>query len=367
MKKSFTTKAFTVFAAAIMLVSAIPFFSLNASAAEVPGDIDGNNVLDSGDSLLVIRSSVGLYKLTEDQQIRADVNGDGVVDVADALSMLQAAVGIIESPVNEAARALSAYEREVVRLCNAERAKVGVGSLRIDKTLCKAAKIRVSELKESCDHIRPDGSKWSTVLNDLGYHYMTAGENVAGGIVTPAEVVAAWMDSPGHRANILNPEYNMIGVATTYIEDSQYHTYWEQMFSGVSADFENEQEEEKKLLDKINTARKRAGLSSLSLDSKLSRVAEIRADDITVSMSNTRPDGSDWKVLTDQYAVDYMTLSQIFCAGQKSADEVFDYYTEEGKTPKFLDPNKDFHKIGIGHAFAENDTYSHYWVMIFTD
>lgn len=369
-------KIAAAFAAAVMLVSALPASLISASADTFPfGDVDMNNAVDSSDALLVMRQSVGLIELSDEQKALADVNGDNSVDSMDALMILQSAIGVADLKAPEAQGALlttvskqPSFVEEVTALCNEERAKVGLTPLEIDDRLCQMSEIRVNELDKSCSHIRPSGEKWSSILAEFEFNFLDAGENVAGGIKTPAEVVKAWMDSEGHRKNILNPKFTKIGVGYAFIEDSQYGYYWDQIFAGVSEDLKNEQASKTNFLKMINEARREKGLPALKIDTTLDVIAEIRATDITKKMDNKRPDGSDWKALLDEYSVDYWTVSQVYCAGQQNETEVFDYYMNGSKAPKFMDPdNKGYTKIGIGHAFVEDDPYGHYWVMIFTD
>lgn len=88
---------------------------------------------------------------------------------------------------------------------NAERAKAGAPALTLDATLCKDAQIRASECTVLFDHTRPDGSTWYSLDPD---HML--GENLAMNCTTD-NVVDAWMASPSHRENILNPEYKTVG------------------------------------------------------------------------------------------------------------------------------------------------------------
>ena len=104
------------------------------------------------------------------------------------------------------------YAERIVELVNAERAKVGIHALRLDNEVTKAAGIRVKEIQTSFSHTRPDGRSFSSVLTDNGIRFTGAGENIAWGQRSPEEVMQAWMNSDGHRANILNARFTKIGV-----------------------------------------------------------------------------------------------------------------------------------------------------------
>ena len=122
---------------------------------------------------------------------------------------------------------LNEYEWEVLRLCNIERAKEGLSALSMIGTLQSCCDIREKELVTHTNHTRPNGEDWYTVIPD-DFEWTAQGENVAGGQSTPAAVVDAWMNSPGHRANILNPEYGYMGVGY-----NSNGNRWVQIFSSI--------------------------------------------------------------------------------------------------------------------------------------
>jgi len=123
----------------------------------------------------------------------------------------------------------SSFVSEVVRLVNIERAKLGLSALEESSRLHDVANIRAREIINTFSHIRPDGNPWHTALAESGITYRTSGENIAAGQKTPAEVVESWMNSPGHRANILNEEFHQIGVG--YASGGTYKHYWCQLFT----------------------------------------------------------------------------------------------------------------------------------------
>lgn len=136
-------------------------------------------------------------------------------------------VHTVEVEVEEAGRAADDFAAEVLRLVNIEREENGLSPLKYDETLQQAAQVRAEELVVYYDHTRPDGTSCFTVLNDFNIPLSAAGENIAAGYSTPASVVEGWMDSPGHRANILG-NYKYLGVGIAYGGD--YGTYWSQLF-----------------------------------------------------------------------------------------------------------------------------------------
>lgn len=124
----------------------------------------------------------------------------------------------------------ASYIEQVVNLVNIERAKEGLAPLTIDKNVQKAAQVRAEEIVTSFSHTRPNGSSFSTALAEQNVSYRRAGENIAWGQRSPEEVVNAWMNSAGHRANIMNSSFTRIGVG--YYQNARGVKYWSQLFIG---------------------------------------------------------------------------------------------------------------------------------------
>jgi|SRR5579875_21785 len=135
----------------------------------------------------------------------------------------------VKKPVKQTTSTLSAFEQKVVDLTNQQRAKYGLPALKVDTTLSKMAheKSRDMSANHYFSHTSPTYGSPFDMMKQFGITYRYAGENIAEGQQTPEEVVNAWMNSPGHRANILNPNYNYIGVG--YVAQGNY---WTQDFIG---------------------------------------------------------------------------------------------------------------------------------------
>jgi len=122
------------------------------------------------------------------------------------------------------------YVEQVVNLVNIERAKEGLAPLTIDEKVQAAAQVRAMECEQSFSHTRPNGSSFATALKEQGVSYRRSGENIAWGQRSPEEVVNAWMNSAGHRANIMNRNFTKIGVG--YYQNANGTKYWSQLFIG---------------------------------------------------------------------------------------------------------------------------------------
>ncbi|MDR3343997.1 MAG: CAP domain-containing protein [Oscillospiraceae bacterium] len=136
-----------------------------------------------------------------------------------------------ETP-NVAGEQISWAQTEVLRLCNIEREKAGVYPLRYGtRNLQKAADVRAAESVETWEHARPNGRSWYTALWENMVLFVNAGENLAKGYENPETLVRAWMNSPAHRENILNPRFSEVSVGFCRGENGA--AYWSQMFVGI--------------------------------------------------------------------------------------------------------------------------------------
>ncbi|XXM71070.1 SafA/ExsA family spore coat assembly protein [Lysinibacillus sphaericus] len=122
------------------------------------------------------------------------------------------------------------YTYEVVKLVNAERVKAGLQPLKENWELSRVARYKSQDMidKNYFSHTSPTYGSPFQMMKDFGISYQAAGENIAAGQRTPAEVVEAWMNSEGHRKNILSSTYTEIGVG--YVKGGSYGHYWTQMF-----------------------------------------------------------------------------------------------------------------------------------------
>lgn len=123
---------------------------------------------------------------------------------------------------------LAEYAEQIAVLVNKERNAYGLQPVKVSPILSEAANIRASELKENFSHTRPNGTSCFTAMSELEIQYMSAAENIAYGQKNPENVMNAWMNSSGHRANILNEKMEYIGVGVSY-QDGVY--YWSQFFA----------------------------------------------------------------------------------------------------------------------------------------
>ena len=126
----------------------------------------------------------------------------------------------------------SDFQEEVIRLVNVERSKRGLSELPFNTQLCNVATLKSQDMINNnyFSHTSPTYGSPFDMIKQFNISYKTAGENIAKGQKTPQEVVNAWMNSKGHRENILNSNFTDIGVGVAI--SSNGILYWTQMFIG---------------------------------------------------------------------------------------------------------------------------------------
>ena len=199
-------KAVSVFAALLLFFA----ISLSASAAGL------SHTVVKGDTMWKIASK---YHIGTSEVIRANpqISNPNLIYPGQVLTIPQEDASIL------------AFENEVIRLVNDQRAKHGLKALSANWELSRVARYKSQDMVDNryFSHTSPTYGTPFQMIRAFGLTYRTAGENIAYGQRTPQAVVSAWMNSSGHRANILNASYTQIGVG--YVSSGHY---WTQMFIG---------------------------------------------------------------------------------------------------------------------------------------
>lgn len=120
--------------------------------------------------------------------------------------------------------------QQVLDLVNQERAKAGVSPLKLSTSLDSMAKVKAEDMRDNnyFSHTSPSYGSPFDMMKKFGISFSTAGENIAAGQQSASDVMNSWMNSPGHRQNILNPSYTEIGIGVA--KGGSYGTYWVQDF-----------------------------------------------------------------------------------------------------------------------------------------
>ncbi|BAZ14034.1 SCP-like extracellular [Calothrix sp. NIES-4071] len=287
------------------------------------------------------------------------------------------------------------FEQQVLELTNQERVKSGLAPLKANAELNYAADEYAELMSQNryFSHTGPDGSKpWDRAAS-VGFEAQTMGENIAAGQKTPQDVVQAWMNSPGHRANILRPSFTQLGVGFD-------NNYWVQDFGsddrnpasnipGATSNSESQPEQpvpqptpnptqsaptgnttptnseanngafEQQVLELTNQERVKSGLAPLKANAELNYAADEYAELMSQNryFSHTGPDGSKPWDRAASVGFEAQTMGENIAAGQKTPQDVVQaWMNSPGHRANILNPS--FTQLGVG--FDNN-----YWVQDF--
>jgi len=142
----------------------------------------------------------------------------------------QPTTSVLKDTTNNTTASNSNYEQKVVELVNIERQKNGLATLQLDSSVSNVARTKSKDMAANnyFAHQSPTYGSAGDMLKQSGINWSAWGENIASGQRTPEAVVTAWMNSEGHRANILSSNFAKIGVG--YVTNSNGTPYWTQMF-----------------------------------------------------------------------------------------------------------------------------------------
>ena len=198
-----------LFILTLCMVSLLSIFILSVSA-------DESYTVVKGDSMwkIAVKYEVGLSEI---KSANPQIKNPDLIYPGQVLTI----------PTTDAS--VLSFEKEVVRLVNEIRKQNGLAELTYDWQLSRVARIKSEDMRDNkyFSHTSPTYGSPFQMMKSFGITYRSAGENIARGQTTPQKVVDAWMNSSGHRANILNSSFTHIGVG--YAENGRY---WTQMFIG---------------------------------------------------------------------------------------------------------------------------------------
>ena len=190
-------------------ITIISLFALTASADETYTVVKGDSMWK-----IAVKYEIGLSEIK---------NANPQIKNPDLIYPGQ----VLNIPTTDAS--VLSFEKEVVRLVNEIRKQNGLRELTYDWQLSRVARIKSEDMRDNkyFSHTSPTYGSPFQMMKSFGISYRSAGENIARGQATPQKVVDAWMNSSGHRANILNSSFTHIGVG--YADNGRY---WTQMFIG---------------------------------------------------------------------------------------------------------------------------------------
>lgn len=256
--------------------------------------------------------------------------------------------------------------QELLELVNDAREEAGCLPLKIDETLCELATLKAEDMRQNnyFDHISPTYGSPFEMLQNHNINYKRAGENIARGYTSVRAVFEGWMASEGHRQNILNKAYTVMGLGY----DSQGN-YWAQLFMTPEnyqekvAQSTKEQKgyQQLEVLKRVNQERQKAGLGMLKLDEGLCHLAQLKSEDMRKYkyFDHTSPNyGSPFEML-HQFNITYRMAGENIAKGYDTAEDVTAaWMASEGHRANIM--NASYTHLGVGY-----DQEGGYWTQFF--
>jgi uncharacterized protein YkwD len=176
---------------------------------------------------LVIASNGGAL-----QACPTDVAHSRVANTSAPTQIAQQAPGVAPTVATASPAPQASHINDLLALTNSERQRQGLAPLRLSTSLNQAAQRHAEDLGRNriFSHTGSDGSQMIDRARAAGYLYSFLGENIAAGNATPALTIQQWMNSPGHRSNILKGEFSEVGFGYVSDPSSPYRYYWVQVF-----------------------------------------------------------------------------------------------------------------------------------------
>ncbi len=191
------------------------------------GDMNGDGNLSVTDVVL-LRKAILAGQSTAEAAI-GDMNGDDALTVTDVVLLRKAILGSGSSNNGNVLPGVGDASKAVFSLVNQNRAQNGLPALSYREDLQAAADLRAEEITRLFSHTRPNGTSCFTVVTEAGISYFSLGENIAYGQTSAESVMNSWMQSQGHRENILSASFTGMAVGCYTFNGTNY---WVQIFIG---------------------------------------------------------------------------------------------------------------------------------------
>ena len=342
-------KYLSVILAGALLLSLLSFW---ASAAV--GDVNADGDVNMKDVLVLRKHIANIAPCTD--EVAADINSDGSLDMKDVLRLRLFIVNGFGTETSEAE--VNAVVIETIELINQRRAEAGLAPMQYNAKLQKAAEIRVKELKESFSYTRPNGTSWTTVLDECGVVHYAVGACIASGHSTPESLITSLMGSEGNRNNLLSTKYTDVAVGF----DPETKN-WALLFIKSSDELNLSASEvkamEQKVVEIVNQRRAEVGLSPMKYNAALQPIADLRVKELETLFDHTRPNGSSCFTAFDELGVTYHNAGENIAYGYKTAEDVMAaWMASTGHRANIL--NADYTEIAVAL-----DPKTKNWVQVF--
>jgi uncharacterized protein YkwD len=257
------------------------------------------------------------------------------------------------------------FAQESITLVNDARTQAGLPRLRENATLTRVAMAYSQRMAREgfYGHMDPQGKGVSERIAAAGYLAQASAENIARGQADPASVVEGWLKSPGHRANIMNPELREIGAGYAVIATPPYFHYWTHVFATPDASVGRERDAyPTQVVAQINRLRQQEGAAPLTLHPELEKIANSQVPALA-GVRLFRSGAS--RTLNEASRAALKSFTQalaLTAAGAATPEDAVAQWTKEDGGRALRD--KGLRVAGVAYRFVEQDDFRHYWLLV---
>lgn len=257
------------------------------------------------------------------------------------------------------------FAQESIALVNQARTQAGLTRLTEDPVLGRVALAYSQRMANEnfYGHVDPQGKQVSDRIAAAGYLAQMSAENIARGQPDPATVVEGWLNSPGHRANIMNPQLRAIGAGYAFTPTPPYSHYWTHVFATPDASVGRDRNSYPALaVAQINQIRQRAGVASLSMNSTLEGIARTQLPALAQARTfrsqaqRTLNDASRATLQSFQKAL------ALTAAGTATPEDAVAQWAQGNGSRQLSDAS--LRAAGVAYTFVPQDEFRHYWLLV---
>ena len=257
------------------------------------------------------------------------------------------------------------FAQESIVLVNEARARAGLAYLTENRTLGRVAMAYSERMAREnfYGHVDPQGKQVSDRIAATGYLAQASAENIARGQADPATVVDGWLNSPGHRANIMNPDLREIGAGYAVTTFSPYYHYWTHVFATPDASVGRDRSRYSALVvAQINRVRQQAGVAPLTLQPTLESIA--RGQLPTLASARTfRSAASRTLNEASRATLKHFTHAlALTAAGAATPEDAVAQWKKDDGGRALQD--KNLCAAGVAYDFVAQDDFRHYWLLV---
>lgn len=257
------------------------------------------------------------------------------------------------------------FAQESINLVNAARTQARLPRLRENATLGRLALAYSQRMAREnfYGHVDPQGKQVSDRIAAAGYLAQMSAENIARGQPDPATVVEGWLNSPGHRANIMNPDLREIGAGYAVTTISPYYHYWTHVFATPDASVGRDRGSyPTAVAAQINQVRQQAGVAPLTLHPALESIARSQLPALASARTFRSAANRTLNEASRAALKQFSHALALTAAGAATPEDAVAQWAKDDGGRALRD--QALRAAGVAYTFVAQDDFRHYWLLV---